>query len=198
LFSTVAVVPWTYMSGSMGSASNSLIGNVSLLGKIYFPRIIYPLTPILSQMVTFLISLVLVVAVLLYYRVVPTWNILLLPLLIVYMMLVPLALGLWLSSLAIRYRDVGIIMGYFLRMLMYTAPILYASNTVPEEWRWWYVLNPIVGVIEGYRAALLGSASPDMFIRWDSLIAGIVVSLVMVLSGAVYFRRMERVVVDVI
>jgi len=197
LFSTVAIVPWTYMSGTMSAASSSLISNSAMLGKIYFPRIIYPLTPIVSQLINFAISLVLIVAVMLYYRVVPTSNILLIPLLLVMMMMVPLAFGLWLSSLAIRYRDVGIVMGYFMRMLMYTAPILYPSSTVSEDMRWWYVLNPIVGVIEGFRAALLGS-SPEMFIRWDSLISGLVVLLVLVISGAIYFRRMERVVVDVI
>jgi len=198
LFSTAAIVPWTYMSGAMAAASGSLIGNAAMLGKVYFPRVIFPLTPILSMMVNFVISLVLIVAVLLYYKVTPTVNMWLLPVLIIYMMMVPLAFGLWLSSLAIRYRDVGIIMGYFMRMLMYTAPILYASNEVPEDMRWWYVLNPIVGVIEGYRSALLGGASPDMFIRWDSLISGLIVSFVLVVTGAVYFRRMERVVVDVI
>ena len=113
------------------------------------------------------------------------------------MMMVPLAFGLWLSSLAIRYRDVGIAMGYFMRVLIYTAPILYPSTKVPDDMRWWYVLNPVVGVIEGFRSALLG-ASPDMFIRWDSLISGFVVLVVMLISGSFYFRRMERIVVDVI
>jgi len=198
LFSTCAIVPWSYMSGAMSASSGSLIANAAMLGKIYFPRVIYPTVPIIAGLVNFGVSLVLILAVLVYYQVAPTKNILLLPVLFVMMMMVPLAFGLWLSSLAIRYRDVGIVMGYFMRLLMYTAPILYASKEIPEEYRWWYILNPIVGVIEGFRAALLGSASPDMFIRWDSLITGFVVLLVLCVSGVVYFRRMERLVVDVI
>jgi len=198
LFSTCAIVPWTYMSGAMSAASGSLIANSAMLGKIYFPRVIYPTVPIIAGLVNFGVSLVLIVAVLIYYQVMPTGNLIILPLLFLMMMMVPLAFGLWLSSLAIRYRDVGIVMGYFMRLLMYTAPILYASKEIPQEFRWWYVLNPIVGVIEGFRSALLGSASPDMFIRWDSLITGFVVLLVLCVSGMVYFRRMERLVVDVI
>lgn len=197
LFSTVAIIPWTYMNGAMSASSRSLIGNSAMLGKIYFPRIIYPLTPIIAGMINFSISLLLIIAVMVYYQVIPTKNILLLPLLFIMMMMVPLAFGLWLSSMAIRYRDVGIVMGYFMRMLMYTAPILYPSSSISEEMRWWYVLNPIVGVIEGFRSALLG-ASPEMFIRWDSLICSFVVSLLLCITGAIYFRRMERIVVDVI
>ena len=197
LFSTVAVIPWSYMSGTMSAASGSLIGNSAMLGKIYFPRIIYPLTPIIAGLINFSISLILIVGVMIYYQVAPTKNMLLLPLLFIMMMMVPLAFGLWLSSMAIRYRDVGIVMGYFMRMLMYTAPILYPSSSISAEMRWWYVLNPIVGVIEGFRSALLG-ASPGMFIRWDSLICSFVVSLLLCITGAIYFRRMERIVVDVI
>jgi lipopolysaccharide transport system permease protein len=197
LFSTVAIIPWSYMSGTMSAASGSLIGNSAMLGKIYFPRIIYPLTPIIGGLINFSISLILIVAVMVYYQVTPTKNMLLLPLLFVMMMMVPLAFSLWLSSMAIRYRDVGIVMGYFMRMLMYTAPILYPSSSISEEMRGWYVLNPIVGVIEGFRSALLG-ASPEMFIRWDSLMCSFVVSLLLCITGAIYFRRMERIVVDVI
>ncbi|MDG1462868.1 MAG: ABC transporter permease [Gammaproteobacteria bacterium] len=197
LFSTVAIVPWSYMSSTMMGSSGSLVANAGMLGKIYIPRIIYPMLPVLSGLITFGISLILVIAALLYYQVVPTKSLLLLPLLFLMMMMVPLAFGLWLSSLAIRYRDVGIAMGYFMRMLIYTAPILYPSTKVPDDMRWWYVLNPVVGVIEGFRSALLG-ASPDMFIRWDSLISGFVVLVVMLISGSFYFRRMERIVVDVI
>jgi len=197
LFSTVAIVPWSYMSGTMAASSSSLIGNAQMLGKVYFPRIIYPLTPIVSSLVNFGISLVLIVAVMIYYKVMPTMNMFLLPLLLVMMMMVPLAFGLWLSSLAIRYRDVAIVMGYFMRMLMYTAPILYPSTSISDEMRWWYVLNPIVGVIEGFRSALLG-ASPAMFIRWDSLLVSFAMLVFLVVTGAVYFRRMERLVVDVI
>ena len=193
LFSTVATVPWNFMSTAMTAASNSLVGGKQMLGKVYFPRIIFVLTPVLAKMVDFLISLVLVVVVMIWFKVVPTWNMLLLPVLMLLMMLIPSAIGLWLASLAIRFRDVRFAMGFVLSMLIYTAPVLYSSASIPDSVRPWYILNPLVGVIEGYRSALLGSD-----IRWDSLIVGIVMALILFLSGALYFRRMERVVVDVI
>ena len=193
LFSTVATVPWSYMSSTMTAASGSLVGGKQMLGKVYFPRIIFVLTPILAKMVDFLISLVLIVGVMIYFKVVPTWNLLLIPALLLLMMMIPSAIGLWLASLAIRFRDVRFAMGFVLSMLIYTAPVLYSSATIPEAWRSWYILNPLVGVIEGYRAALLGSA-----IQWDSLLVGFASALILFLSGAFYFRRMERVVVDVI
>jgi lipopolysaccharide transport system permease protein len=154
---------------------------------------IYPLTPLFSKLVDFSISLLLLLGVLLYYRVTPTWNMLLLPLFVVYMLLIPAGIGLWLSSLAIRFRDVKFAMSFIIRLLIYTAPVLYSASTISDEYRMLYSLNPIVGVIEGYRACLLGTAIP-----WRYVIPGMVSALLMVLTGAMYFRRMERVIVDVI
>ena len=193
LFSTVAVVPWSYLSVAMTAASASLVTNANMLGKTYFPRVIYPLNTVLSGLINFIISLILIVVVLAWYRVVPTGSWLLLPLLLLMLVSLPLAIGLWLSSLAIRYRDVQIGMGYFLRALMYTAPILYDSTAIPADIRPWYILNPIVGIIEGFRSCLLGQP-----IYWDSLLWGIIVIAVLLVSGTVYFHRMERIIVDVI
>lgn len=193
LFATVAVVPWSYMSSTLAGASGSLVTNTKMLGKIYFPRIIYLITPIVGGLVSFFISLVLVVGVLIYYQVAPTAQMLLLPLLFLSMMMTPLAMGLWLSSLAIRYRDVRIMMGYVMRLLIYLVPVMYPSSQIPADYRIYYLFNPFVGVIEGFRSALLGSP-----IMWDSLLVGFVVSLVLLISGGVYFRRMERIIVDVI
>lgn len=193
LFYTVAVIPWSYMSGTMGGSAGSLVSNAHLLGKIYIPRIIFPVGPVLSGLVGFFVSLVLIVLAMAWYRVVPTTNMLLLPVVFLTMLAVPLGVGLWLSSLAIRFRDVNIAMTYFMRMLIYTAPIMYGSSYITESVRPWYVLNPIVGVIEGYRSCLLGIP-----IYWDSLIPSVVVSLFLLVTGAVYFHRMERIVVDVI
>jgi lipopolysaccharide transport system permease protein len=193
LFSTVAIIPWTYMSEAMIQSSQSLVSEQGMLGKVYFPRMIYPLTPLFSKLVDFSISLLLLLGVLLYYRVTPTWNMLLLPLFVVYMLLIPAGIGLWLSSLAIRFRDVKFAMSFIIRLLIYTAPVLYSASTISDEYRMLYSLNPIVGVIEGYRACLLGTAIP-----WRYVIPGMVSALLMVLTGAMYFRRMERVIVDVI
>lgn len=193
LFSTVAIIPWTYMADSMNTSSQSLVSGRSMLGKVYFPRIIYPLTPILAKLVDFGISLLLLVGVMIYYRVAPTWNLVYLPLMIVLMIMVPAGIGLWLSALAIRYRDVKFAMPFVVRMLIYSAPILYAASSIPDKYRILYSLNPVVAVIEGYRACLLGTPMP-----WQFIAPGAAVATILLVSGAMYFRRMERVFVDVI
>ncbi len=193
LFSTVAIIPWTYMSDAMSQSSQSLVSGQNMLGKIYFPRLLYPITPVLAKLVDFSISLILLFLVMVYYQVTPTWNLLLLPVLIVMMVLVPTAVGLWFSSLAIRFRDVKFAMPFVIRMLLYTAPILYSAASIPDAYRFVYSLNPIVGVIEGYRACLLGTPIP-----WLYMLPGFGVLLLVLAVGAVYFKRMERVFVDVI
>ena len=193
LFSTVAIIPWTYMSQSMSMSSQSLITGASMLGKVYFPRLAFPITPILAKLVDFGISTLIVMGVMLYYRILPTWNLLLFPLFVVLMMAIPLGIGLWLSSLAIRFRDVRHTMPFLVRMLIYTAPIVYSSSSIPEEYRILYSLNPIVAVIEGFRACFLGTQVP-----WNYIWPGIITTLILIISGAFYFRRMERIVVDVI
>jgi len=193
LFSTVAIIPWNYMAESMGASSQSLVSGQSLLGKVYFPRVIFPITPVLAKLVDFSISLMLVVAVMFYYQISPTWNLLYFPVLVLLMISVPAGIGLWLSSLAIRYRDVKFAMPFVIRMLIYSAPILYPASAIPEQYRFFYSLNPIVGVIEGYRACLLGMPMP-----WEYILPGSLVALLVLIFGAIYFRRMERVFVDVI
>jgi len=193
LFSTVAIIPWTYMSDAMTSASQSLVSGKQILGKIYFPRVLFPLTPILAKLVDFSISLLILLLVMIYYRVVPTWNLLLLPVLIIAMMLVPTGIGMWLAALAIRYRDIKFAMTFLIKLLIYSAPILYTASAIPENIRFWYALNPIVGVIEGFRSCLLGTP-----LEWQFIVPGLLTSVLVFVSGAVYFRRMERVFVDVI
>ena len=193
LFSTVAIIPWTYMSDAMTQASQSLVSGQSMLGKVYFPRLIFPITPVLAKLVDFGISLFLVVAVLLYYQIAPTWNLLALPLFFAMMIGIPAGIGMWLSALAIRFRDVKFAMPYVIRLLIYSAPILYTASAIPESYRLVYSLNPIVGVIEGFRACLLGTPIP-----WQYVWPGALMTIVLVVAGAMYFRRMERVFVDVI
>lgn len=193
LFSTVAIIPWTYMSTAMTQSSQSLVSNQNMLGKIYFPRLIFPLSPILSKLVNFSISIILLISVMVYYEVAPTWNLVFSPLFVLMMMAVPAGAGMWLSALAIRYRDVKFAMTYVIQMLMYTAPIVYSASTIPEQYRFIYSLNPIVGVIEGFRACLLGGDIP-----WLYIIPGMFTAIALIISGALYFKRMERIFVDVI
>jgi lipopolysaccharide transport system permease protein len=193
LFSTVAIIPWTYMSESMGGASQSLVSGQNMLGKVYFPRIIFPMTPILAKLVDFGISLLLLVCVMFYYRISPTWNLVYVPFLVLLMMSVPAAIGLWLSALAIRFRDVKFAMPFVIKMLIYSAPILYSASSIPEQYRALYSLNPIVAVIEGFRACLLGLPMP-----WEYIFPGTITSILLLVFGLFYFRRMEHVFVDVI
>jgi lipopolysaccharide transport system permease protein len=160
LFSTVAIIPWTYMSQSMTQSSQSLIAGQNMLGKIYFPRLIFPLTPVLARLVDFSISIVILILVMFYYGVLPTRNLLVLPLFLVLMMCIPAGIGMWLSALAIRFRDVKFAMPFVVRMLIYSAPIVYSASSIPETYRFIYSLNPIVAVIEGYRACFLGTPIP--------------------------------------
>ena len=193
LFCTAAIIPWTYMSTVMTQSSQSLVNNQHMLGKIYFPRLLFPLTPVFSQLLTFVISLILLVTIMVYYKVTPTWNLAWLPVFMLMMMIVPLGVSLWFSALAIRYRDVKFVMQYVIQLLMYTAPIVYSASSIPEQYRIVYSLNPIVGVVEGFRAALLGTE-----IQWMFILPGMGMALVLLVTGALYFRRMERVFVDVI
>ncbi len=193
LFSTIAIIPWTYMSQAMMSSSQSLISNQNVLGKIYMPRLIFPLTYVLSKLVDFGISIIIIVATAVYYNVVPALNILLLPIFIILMMIIPASIGMWLSALAIRFRDVKFAMPFIIRMLIYSAPIVYSASAIPEKYRFIYSLNPIVGVIEGFRACILGLPIPWMYV-WP----GMIVSFILLLTGALYFKKMEYVFVDVI
>jgi len=193
LFSTVAIIPWTYMSQAMLQSSQSLVQGQQLLDKVYFPRLLYPLTPVLARLVDFGISILIIIVVALYYRVIPTWNLLYLPLFILLMVSIPTGIGLWLSALAIRFRDVKHAMPFVVRMLIYTAPIVYSASSIPETYRFIYSMNPIVGVIEGFRSCILGTAMP-----WPFIWPGILTSFILLFGGALYFKRMEWLFVDVI
>ncbi len=193
LFSSVAIIPWTYMSSALTSSSQSLVSNQGMLGKIYFPRLIFPLTAVISSLGNFIISIFLLVAILIYYQVAPTWNILLLPVFLLMMISIPAGAGMWLSALAIRYRDVRFALNYFIQLLMFSAPIVYSASTIPEQYRIIYSINPIVGVVEGFRAMFLGTE-----MSWQFIIPGMITTAFLLVGGALYFRRMERVFVDVI
>lgn len=193
IFSTVAIIPWTFISQSMTHASQSLVTGQNILGKVYFPRLIFPMTTVLAKLVDFGISLLIILVTMIYYTVMPTWNLLFLPLFILMMVSLSAGVGMTLSAMAIRFRDVKHAMGFIIRMLMYSAPIVYSASTIPDEWRFIYSLNPIVGTIEGFRACLLGTPIPWMFVY-----PGIITAAGILIFGALYFKRMERVFVDVI
>ncbi len=193
LFSSVAVIPWAYLSQAMTQSSQCLIQGQNMLGKVYFPRLIYPLTPILARMIDFGISMLILLLIALFYHVLPTWELLFVPVFVLMMMSIAAGVGMWLSAMAIRFRDVKFAMTFMIQLLMYSAPIVYSATSIPEKYRIFYSLNPLVGVIEGFRACLLGLPIPWIYI-WP----GFFTTVILLCTGAMYFRRMERVFVDVI
>jgi len=193
LYATAGIIPWTYLSQSITHSAQSLVAGQSMLGKIYFPRLIYPMTAVLAKLIDFFLSMLIVVGVMIYYKVYPTWNVLLFPVFTLYMISISAAAGLWLSAMAIRFRDVKYVMHYVIQMLMYSAPIVYSASTIPHKYRILYSLNPLVGVIEGYRSCLLGTPLP-----LDYIVPGMVTTLLLLIGGVFYFKRMEWFFVDVI
>lgn len=193
LFSTVAVIPWTYMSQGLTLSSQSLVTGNAMLGKVYFPRLIFPLTPVLAKLVDFTVSLLLLGTIMVWYQVSLSWNLIYLPFFVLLMISIPAGIGMGLSAFAIRYRDVKHAMPWAISLLVYTAPILYSASSIPADYRILYSLNPLVAVIEGFRACLLGTP-----LVWTYILPGTIVTIILLLGGAMYFKRMERVFVDVI
>jgi lipopolysaccharide transport system permease protein len=193
LFSSVAIIPWTYMSQAMTQSSQSLVSGQNMLGKVYFPRIIFPAIPVLARIIDFMISMLIVLLIMIYYRILPTWNLLFSPIFFVLMILTSAGVGVWTSAMAIRFRDIKHAMPFVIRMLMYTAPIVYSASSIPAKYRLVYSLNPIVSVIEGFRSCLLGTPMP-----WPFIAPGILTALILFGSGMIYFKNMESVFVDVI
>ena len=165
-----------------------------MISKVYFPRLVIPLAPVLGKLVDFGIALLILFGMMLYYDFLPTIWALTLPLLMLLMMLTAAGMGMWLTAMAIQYRDINYVMGFGVQLLMYAAPVIYPASSVPEQYRLLYGLFPMAGVIEGFRSALLGT-NP---MPWDLLSVGSIVALVFFVTGALYFRRMERIFADVV
>jgi lipopolysaccharide transport system permease protein len=194
LFTYTALLPWNYFASALNRTIVSVVSDAHLISKVYFPRLILPLAGTISGTVDFAISFVLLLAMMAWYDVHPTWWILVLPLLLAFALFTALAVGLWLSALNVRYRDVGYAIPFVVQIWMFLSPVVYPVSMIPEHYRVWYSLNPLAGVIEGFRWALLGKDSPDFFIM---AISGVVV-LITLASGLVFFRHMERTFADVV
>ena len=189
-----ALLPWNLFASSLNRGTSSVVGNAQLVSKIYFPRLILPVSGVLSPLVDFAVAFVILVGMMIWYRTLPSWGILALPLFLLLAVLTALAVGLWLSALNVRYRDVGYAIPFLTQVWMFASPVAYPISVVPEKWLWLYSLNPMAGVIEGFRWALLGQQSPDFTV--------IAISSVMVValmfSGIVYFKYTERTFADVV
>jgi lipopolysaccharide transport system permease protein len=194
LFSLAAIIPWQLFANALQRSTLSLAGNANLLTKVYFPRLIIPVSAVMAALVDFFFSLVVMAGMMIYYRYPPTLQILWLPLLILLSLLTALAVGLWLSALNVQYRDVQHMVPFLVQIWMYASPVVYSSSLIPQGiWRYVYGLNPITGVVNGFRWALLGGPAPDTMF----LISVVAVFLLLV-SGLFYFRRMERNFADLV
>ena len=194
VFNFCALLPWTMFSRGLSESSTSLVAKTNLVSKVYFPRLIIPIAPIMASLVDFSIAFVIFAGLMVFYGIVPTMATLMLPLFILFAMVSALAISLWLSALNVEYRDVRHTIPFLTQFWMFASPIAYSSSLIPEQWRFLYGLNPMAGVIEGFRWALLGKMQPNMGLLFIS--AGIV--LILLFSGLVYFTRMEKTFADVI
>lgn len=194
IFNFVALVPWTYFSASLTGATSSLVNASELISKVYFPRLVIPFAPVIGKLVDFCIGMVILFGMMLWYQITPTAGAFVLPLMVLLMMMTAGGVGLWLTAMAIQYRDINYAIGFIVQLLMYAAPVVYSTSLVPESWRLVYAINPMVGVIESFRAGLLGTVA----MPWDLMGVGAVSALVIFISGALYFRRMERIFADVV
>jgi lipopolysaccharide transport system permease protein len=194
IFYFSALVPWTYLSGTVTNAGMSLVSNSNLLTKIYFPRIILPAAVALSNLVDFFIASALFVAFMVYYQVPVGWNFLLWPALVILLVLLSLGLGLFLAALNVKYRDFRYAIPFAIQLLMFATPIIYPASMIPEKFRWLIALNPLTGVIEAFRYALVPSRAMDWGLLWFSA----VVTVVLFVAGVTYFNRAERAFADIV
>ena len=193
-FSLAAVVPWTYFLNAVSASSISLIANAQLVSKVYFPRILIPLAPIGAGLVDLLIALGLLFVVVLAFGIVPPFPaVLLLPVLVVLLVLAAGGVSIWLAALGAQYRDVRFVTPFFLQTLLFVTPVIYVVSEVPDRLRPFYALNPLVGVVSGFRAVVLGQGP----IPLGSMLTSLVVSLVLTTLGLAYFRRVERAFADI-
>jgi lipopolysaccharide transport system permease protein len=194
IFSYTALVPWTFFANGLTGSSGSLLYSRNLISKVYFPRVMVPIAPVLGKLVDFLIAFIILIGMMIWFGYSPTIWALIIPFLVVQMILTAVGLGMWLTALAVQYRDINYAMNFFVQLLMYAAPVVYPVSNIPDQYRLIYGLNPMAGVIEGFRSSLLGT-NP---MPWDLIAIGSIVAVVIFFSGIVYFRRTERIFADVV
>ncbi|MEC4806231.1 MAG: ABC transporter permease [Jaaginema sp. PMC 1079.18] len=190
-----AMLPWQFFANSLSACSNSLITNANLISKIYFPRLIVPASAVVVSFVDFLVAGMILLGLMARYNFVPSWRILCLPLFVAIAAAASLGVGLWLAALNVRYRDVRYIVPFMVQFGLYISPVGFSSSVIPERWRLLYGLNPLVGVIDGFRWAILGGQS-DLYLPGFILSLGLLA--VLLISSVWYFRKVERTFADVI
>jgi lipopolysaccharide transport system permease protein len=194
IFSYAALVPWTFFANGLSQSSSSLVASANLIKKVYFPRLVVPISSVISGAVDFVLAFVVLLGMMLYFGIVPTWNIVWLPLLLLLALVTSLGVGLWLTAMNVQFRDVRYAVPFLVQAWMFATPIAYPSSLLDEPWRTLYGINPMAGVVEGFRWALLGTETAPGPI----ILVSAIVSVGLLISGAYYFRRMEKTFADVV
>ncbi len=193
IFAYTALMPWTYFSQSLTKSTDSLVQQASVISKIYFPRLIIPMAPVLAGLLDFCLSFLVFFILMFVYHVQPTWNVFYIPLLVLIMVLTASGLGMWMSALGIQYRDVRQAMIFIVQLLMYASPVVWPISIIPLKYRMIYGIYPMACVLEGFRAALIGRHP----MPWDLIAVGSVFAIFLFITGALYFQRMEKNFADV-
>lgn len=194
IFCFCALLPWNYFASAFSRSSGSLVNNAHLISKVYFPRLVIPISSLLSGLLDFAIAFLFLIGMMFYYHIVPTITILWLPVFMLMAIATALGVGLWLGALDVLYRDIGYLVPFLSQIWMYATPVVYPSSLIPEKWRLIYGLNPMAGVVEGFRWALIGRGTKP----GPMLFVSAFVTIILLVSGAFYFRRMEKTFADII
>ena len=193
VFVYAGLLIWTFFSNAVSNSGNSLVGNQNLLTKVYFPRVMIPTATVGAGLVDFAIAFVILVGMMLYYHVSVTWTVLLAPVIVLFTTLLALAVGLWVSALNVKYRDVRFALPFLIQVWMFLSPVIYPSSFVPAKWRWLLMLNPLTGLIDNFRAVLFAQT-----INWTSLYLSVGITLALVVYAAYLFKQMERTFADIV
>ena len=193
LFAYAGLLPWIFFSNAVNHSSNSLVGNANLITKIYFPRVLIPTASVAAGLVDFMVAFAMLAVLMVYYGVSLTWSLLLLPFLVVTTAALALGVGMWMSALNVKYRDIRFALPFALQLLMFVTPIIYPSSLVPSPWRQFLSINPLAGMIEAYRASLYGKP-----INWQTLIQAAAITFLLLVVSSFYFHKTERTFADVV
>lgn len=193
IFAYAGLLPWMFFSNALTTSGNSLVGSAHLITKVYFPRMMIPGAAVAAGLVDFAIAFVILVILMFYYGVAPAWTALMLPVLVMLTVVLALGMGMWLSALNVKYRDVRFALPFLLQLWMFVSPVIYPSSFLPQKYRWLLMLNPVTGIIEGYRSALFGKP-----FNWTALGVSTSIALLLLIYSSYSFKRMERSFADIV
>lgn len=193
LFAYAGLLPWTFFSNALTNSGNSLVGSANLITKVYFPRMIVPAAAVAAGLLDFGIGFLLLIPLMVYYKVPPTWNLIMVPVLVMLITIFAVGVGTWLSALNVKYRDIRFALPFLIQLWMFVSPIIYPASILPERWRWLLHLNPLTGIIEGFKSALF-----EQPFNWISIAVSTTLTLLMLIYAAFSFSRVERSFADII